>query len=78
MFAPRTTSRLAGPAAAALLLVLLIPTPASARLDENGSGGALQYPPSSHCPMERIGDQLVRCDTLTGTGADAPAWVPEW
>ncbi|MFJ4207802.1 hypothetical protein ACIPY2_04965 [Paenarthrobacter sp. NPDC089675] len=29
------------------------------------------------CPQERIGTQLVRCDVLTGTGADAPFWIPE-
>ncbi|TDT85912.1 hypothetical protein DFO47_101331 [Arthrobacter sp. AG258] len=29
------------------------------------------------CPLERIGSQLVRCDNLTGTGAEAPAWIPE-
>ncbi|MDP9887381.1 hypothetical protein [Pseudarthrobacter enclensis] len=29
------------------------------------------------CPLERIGTQLVRCDNLTGTGAEAPFWIPE-
>ncbi|KRE91875.1 hypothetical protein [Arthrobacter sp. Soil764] len=29
------------------------------------------------CPLERIGTQLVRCDNLTGTGVDAPSWIPE-
>ncbi|TQJ33570.1 hypothetical protein [Arthrobacter sp. SLBN-122] len=29
------------------------------------------------CPLERIGTQLVRCDNLTGTGVDAPYWIPE-
>lgn len=29
------------------------------------------------CELTRVGDQLVRCDDLTGTGAPAPSWVPE-
>lgn len=29
------------------------------------------------CPLERIGNQLVRCDNLTGAGAQAPFWIPE-
>ena len=30
-----------------------------------------------NCPLERIGDQLVRCDNLTGNGVPAPQHVPE-
>jgi hypothetical protein len=30
-----------------------------------------------HCPLERIGDQFVRCDNLTGAGVPAPWYVPE-
>jgi hypothetical protein len=29
------------------------------------------------CPLERIGDQLVRCDIPVGAGARAPYWIPE-
>lgn len=29
------------------------------------------------CPLERIGTQLVRCDNLTGAGAEAPFWFSE-
>ncbi|TPV49412.1 hypothetical protein FJ661_15840 [Pseudarthrobacter phenanthrenivorans] len=29
------------------------------------------------CPLERIGDQFVRCDNLTGAGVKAPFWIPE-
>jgi hypothetical protein len=39
-------------------------------------GHALSYEPN--CPLRRIGDQLVRCDNLTGAGAAAPSWVPEY
>jgi quercetin dioxygenase-like cupin family protein len=44
-----------------------------------GPASVAQANPSSprRCPLERIGDQLVRCDNLTGAGAVAPPWVPE-
>jgi hypothetical protein len=29
------------------------------------------------CPLRRIERQLVRCDALTGTGSEAPLWVPQ-
>lgn len=31
---------------------------------------------SGQCSLTRIGTQLVRCDDLTGAGADASSWVP--
>ena len=31
----------------------------------------------NQCPLERIGDQFVRCDNLTGAGVAAPSYVPE-
>jgi hypothetical protein len=33
-------------------------------------------PPAS-CQLTRIGDQLIRCDMLTGAGVEAPSWIPE-
>jgi len=33
--------------------------------------------PVKVCPLERLGDQFVRCDNLTGAGVAAPAFVPE-
>jgi hypothetical protein len=29
------------------------------------------------CPLERIADQFVRCDNLTGNGVPAPWYVPQ-
>lgn len=29
------------------------------------------------CPLERIADQFVRCDNLTGDGVPAPSYVPQ-
>jgi len=29
------------------------------------------------CPLERIADQFVRCDNLTGGGVPASSYVPE-
>lgn len=33
---------------------------------------------SAFCPLERVGDQFVRCDNLTGAGVPAPEWIPEY
>jgi hypothetical protein len=38
----------------------------------------LPLPEYQHnCPLRRLGDQLVRCDNLTGAGVAAPSWIPE-
>jgi len=61
-------------ATAALLLIATVPGyPAFA-------SAALQEAPGNSyepCPLTRIGTQLVRCDNLTGAGAEAPYWIPE-
>lgn len=65
---PRFIVRLAGP----LLLVSLAATGLAA-----GSVGEAPGPSFVPCALERIGTQLVRCDNLTGTGVEAPFWIPE-
>ncbi|QOT19039.1 hypothetical protein HMI59_11870 [Paenarthrobacter sp. YJN-5] len=45
--------------------------------EQAGTQQATDYFTYSNCPLERIGTQLVRCDVLTGTGVDAPYWIPE-
>jgi hypothetical protein len=61
------------------LLAAAAVVPAAARPD----GGPLRQPAESfqapfvHCPLERVGTQLVRCDNLTGAGVAAAPWVPE-
>jgi hypothetical protein len=37
-----------------------------------------QPTPPSDCPLRRIGQQLIRCDTLTGADANAPSWIPQY
>ena len=62
-----------GALAAILLLAVLAPAGAAA-------GGTLEQAPGPSfvpCPLERIDTQLVRCDNLTGAGAEAPFWIPE-
>ena len=64
--------------AAALLLVGAAAAPASARPDR-GETRLIQVGTSpTHCLLERVGSQFVRCDDLTGNGVPAPAWVPEF
>jgi len=51
--------------------------PASARPIEHDGGPAAVSLNWSSCPLQRIGNQLVRCDSLTGAGVSAPSWIPE-
>jgi quercetin dioxygenase-like cupin family protein len=79
----RTTQTVSAIACAAVVALVGTASVAQARPDDGGDGvratpAARAYPSSpGRCPLERIGDQLVRCDNLTGAGAVAPRWVPE-
>ncbi|MCX8456174.1 MULTISPECIES: hypothetical protein [Paenarthrobacter] len=81
MFNPASHSRIMG--IAILLPFLFLPAaPANAGseqagAEQAGTQQATDYFTYSNCPLERIGTQLVRCDVLTGTGVDAPYWIPE-
>lgn len=72
------TQRQAAIAAGSVALALLVaPGTAAARPD---AGTTVQSPPATaptNCPLRRVGDQLVRCDDLTGAGIAAARWVPE-
>ncbi|WP_411732317.1 hypothetical protein [Paeniglutamicibacter sp.] len=74
---PHKAPRLAGLAAIALALALAGPSPALAKLDPGGAAVVETATTSPACPLARIGAQLVHCDSLTGAGVRAPAWVPE-
>ncbi|PQZ92991.1 hypothetical protein CQ018_11075 [Arthrobacter sp. MYb227] len=70
--------RFAGLAAAALVLALAGSSPALAKPDPGGLHiDTHQSPDTRSCLLERIGTQLIRCDTLTGAGTSAPTWIPE-
>jgi len=74
-----TRRQAAATAGLVMLAVLGMPGTAAARPDAGASvqaapGGATT---TTHCPLRRIGDQLVRCDNLTGAGIAAARWVPE-
>ena len=58
----------------AAALATLVPDGSPA---ESGAGASDVPTTYVDCPLERIGTQLVRCDNLTGAGADAPFWIPE-
>ncbi|MCP2031028.1 hypothetical protein L1277_001119 [Okibacterium sp. HSC-33S16] len=76
MFTPR--GRLVLTAAAGALLV-------GAGVAALSTGAAASAPPSpstftvnvsTSCSLQRIGDQFVKCDNLTGAGVRAPAFIP--
>lgn len=69
--------RWAGAAVAALLLATAMAAPASARLDPDGTPLNNTQQVFPQCPLQRIDQQLVHCDSLTGGGVPAPSWVPE-
>lgn len=69
--------RWTGAAVAALLLATAVAAPASARLDPGGPPVDNMQHVSPQCLLQRIDQQLVRCDSLTGGGVPAASWVPE-
>ncbi len=78
----RTTQTVSALACAAVMALVGTASLAQARPDDGGgvraTPAARAYPSSPRrCPLERVGNQLVRCDNLTGAGAVAPSWVPE-
>ncbi|WP_425863204.1 hypothetical protein [Arthrobacter sp. TWP1-1] len=77
MITKRSSSRWAALAAILLFAAFALPAPASAMQDPGTRAGIVQLPTGSQCALTRIGNQFVRCDALTGAGADAPSWVPE-
>ena len=78
-----TTKTVFALACAAVMFLVGTWSIGQARLDDDGGGvratpAARAYPSSpGRCLLERIGDQLVRCDNLTGAGAVAPPRIPE-
>jgi hypothetical protein len=61
------------------VLALTGPTvgPAGARPVEDDPGPAAARLNWRSCPLQRIGSQLVRCDSLTGAGVSAASWIPQ-
>lgn len=69
-----TTTRRAAVVATACGLLTLGALPATA-IPDPGPAPARHH--HSGCALERVGSHLVRCDDLTGGGAQAPWWIPE-
>jgi hypothetical protein len=63
--------------AAALLLGLIVTGPGAAAAVPEPGPTRPSGPPAADCPLGRVDHHLVRCDSLTGAGVPAPAWVPE-
>jgi hypothetical protein len=66
-------------AAASVLGLLLLGSGSASAIPEPGPAahGASTSSYGTDCQLERIESQLVRCDNLTGAGAEAPSSVPE-
>lgn len=53
-------------------------TPASAsRIGDDGPVATVANTNWNTCQLRRIGNQLIRCDSLTGAGVSAPSWIPQ-
>ncbi|TYL50832.1 hypothetical protein [Agromyces mariniharenae] len=61
----------------AAFLTTAIAAPASARPEAAPDAPPTQSHGFGQCPLQRIDDQFVRCDDLTGAGVRAPSWIPE-
>ena len=61
----------------AAFLTTAAAAPASARPEGPPPAPPVQTHGFGECALERIHDQLVRCDDLTGAGTRAASWVPE-
>lgn len=77
MFIKHPAWRRAGIAVAALFMAVSIAAAAPARIDPGDSPKTATLETNQHCKMSRIGHQMVRCDSLTGAGVDAPSWILE-
>ena len=71
-----TIRQVIAPSTAAALILLLAAGPASARQEAGPATAPASDKNTSHCSLERVGTQYVRCDNLTGNGASAPGWLP--
>jgi hypothetical protein len=69
------TGLVAASIAAALVVIGLGATPASARQDSGPPIAASGH--AGGCHLQRVGTQFVRCDNLTGNDVPAPAYIPK-
>src|SRR4051794_32932487 len=76
----RRTAHVIGAGHAAVFTVALIAASSvtsAAAPPEPAPRVSVVTPRAVECGLTRVGDQLMRCDTLTGDGVAAPPWVPE-
>jgi hypothetical protein len=74
-----TITRSSALVAAASILLLTTASPVASALPDPGGRVAdvTSVTGGNHCPLMRIGTQLIRCDNLTGAGVSAPLWIPQ-
>ena len=72
----RAPRRMATPAVLVCVVLLGVGAPGSATALPRPASDD-RYAQTVNCPLERVGEQFVRCDDLTGDGSPAPRWFPE-
>lgn len=73
----RQPTRLLSAAAATIVLIGLGAVPSAARPDPGLSAIHAAVEARNGRPLERVAQQFVRCDDLTGNGVPAPPWIPQ-
>jgi hypothetical protein len=67
----RTSTAVVGGVVAALAMA-----PVASARPHAGEVALIAATTATGCPLQRVDDQLVRCDDLTGNGVAAPSFVP--
>ena len=73
----RLTTVLASTSLVSILVIGFGSLPASARQDAGPGLDPSAASTSTSCPLQRVDDQFVACDNLTGNGVAAPGWVEQ-
>lgn len=76
-----TATRRQAAATAGLVVFAVLGTPGAA-VAQPEAGTSVRAASTSAatttgCPLRRLGNHMVRCDSLTGAGVAAPGWMAE-
>lgn len=78
MYFPCTATRFLGVLGSAVLLAMMVPSPATAMEEPENPAVISPAPAGQRCMFKRIEQQVFRCesDGVTGARATVPLWVP--